>query len=174
MTSALTSASSPTTSTSASSSISTPSRRFAGRFADMAGIHRQRPGADAMAPATGEPAVDLGDGIWMSSGLSNSYLVTTSDRSVVINTGMGFEGGLHRQAFDHVDPSSPAAVILTQGHYDHVGGLHAFLADDTAVVAQANFATWRADNERLEQFRIRNSAFAFMDRVLAGIAHAES
>ena len=40
----------------------------------MAGIHRERPGADAITPCTGEPAVDLGDGIWMSPGLSNSYL----------------------------------------------------------------------------------------------------
>ena len=66
----------------------------------MAGIHRQRPGADAMGPATGEPAVDLGDGIWMSPGLSNSYLLTSSEGPIVVNTGMGFEGRLHRRAFD--------------------------------------------------------------------------
>jgi alkyl sulfatase BDS1-like metallo-beta-lactamase superfamily hydrolase len=140
----------------------------------MAGIHRRRPGADAMAPATGDPAVDLGDGIWMSPGLSNSYLLTSDDGPIVVNTGMGFEGRLHRRAFDTADRSDPRVVVLTHGHYDHVGGLHAFVTADTEVVAQANYATWRADNERLEKFRTRNAAFAFMDRVLTGIERADA
>ena len=41
----------------------------------MTGIHRERPGADAIAAATGDAAVDLGDGIFLSPGLSNSYLL---------------------------------------------------------------------------------------------------
>src|SRR4029079_8513018 len=98
----------------------------------MPGLPRERPGLDTVMPCTGDPAVDLGDGIWMSPGLSNSYLVTTDDGPVVINTGMGFEGRLHRGAFEHVD-GDPQAIILTQGHYDHVGGLHAFLADGVDV-----------------------------------------
>ena len=58
----------------------------------MAGIHRERPGAEAIAPSTGEPAVDLGDGIWLSPGLSNSYSVSrfvTDTR----NSGLGFSDG---------------------------------------------------------------------------------
>ena len=38
-----------------------------------------------------QDAVALGDGIFMSRGISNSYLVTTSDGDVQINTGMHFE-----------------------------------------------------------------------------------
>src|SRR5688572_12513751 len=125
----------------------------------MAGIHRERPGAEAMAAADGSPAVDLGDGIWMSSGFSNSYLLTTDDGRVVVNCGMGFEGPLHRRAFDAVDRSPTRAIVLTQGHYDHVGGVDGFRGDGTEVVAQANFEVWRTDNERLEQFRARNAAF---------------
>jgi glyoxylase-like metal-dependent hydrolase (beta-lactamase superfamily II) len=87
----------------------------------MPGIHRQRPGADAIAAATGAPAVDLGDGIWLSPGLSNSYMLSTDEGRVVLNAGMGFEGPLHRRAYDAVD-TSPIALLFTQRHYDHVGG----------------------------------------------------
>ncbi len=140
----------------------------------MPGIHRERPGADAIAPATGAPAVDLGDGIWMSPGLSNSYLLRTDEGRVIVNTGMGFEGPLHRRVFDAVDAGATRAVVLTQGHYDHVGGVDRLRDDTTEVIAQANFVVWRADNERLEAFRSRNAAFAWIDAIMAAVAHAES
>ncbi len=140
----------------------------------MAGIHRERPGAADMTAATDAAAVDLGDGIWMSPGWTNSYLIRTDDGRIVINTGMGFEGPLHRRAFDAVDPSPTRAVVLTQGHYDHVGGVDVLRDADSDVVAQANFTVWREDNERLETFRSRNSAFAFMDAILAAMEYARS
>lgn len=139
----------------------------------MAGIHRTRPGADAMAGATGEP-IDLGDGIVASHGWSNSYCIRTDDGRVVLNTGMGFEGPLHRRAYDAADDSPVHSVILTQGHYDHVGGIDVVRDADSEVIAQANFTTWRDDNERLEAFRSRNSAFAFIDAILAAMEHARA
>jgi alkyl sulfatase BDS1-like metallo-beta-lactamase superfamily hydrolase len=140
----------------------------------MPGIHRERPGADAMAAATDAPAIDLGDDIWMSPGWSNTYLLPTDDGRVAINTGMGFEGPLHRRAFDAVDPSPVRAVLLTQGHYDHVGGIDVVKDEGSDVIAQANFTMWRDDNERLEAFRSRNSAFAFIDAILAAMEYARS
>ena len=140
----------------------------------MSGIHRQRPGADALTAATDAPAVDLGDDIWMSPGWSNSYLLPTDDGRVVINAGMGFEGPLRRRAYDAVDPSPVRAVVLTQGHFDHVGGIDVVKDPDSDVIAQANFITWRDDNERLEGFRSRNSAFAFMDAIIAAMEYARS
>jgi alkyl sulfatase BDS1-like metallo-beta-lactamase superfamily hydrolase len=140
----------------------------------VAGIHRERPGADAITACRGEPAVDLGEGIHLSPGLSNSYLLSTDDGRVVVNAGMGFEGPLHRRIFDAVDDSPIHSIILTQGHYDHVGGVDCFLEDGTEVVAQSDFALWRADNERLEAFRSRNAAFAWMDAILAAMEYART
>jgi alkyl sulfatase BDS1-like metallo-beta-lactamase superfamily hydrolase len=99
---------------------------------------------------------------------------------VVINTGMGFEGPLHARAYDAVDDSPTRTIVLTQGHYDHVGGVDVLRATgpeggpEPDVVAQANFTIWRDDNERLESFRSRNSAFAFMEAILAAMEHARS
>ena len=140
----------------------------------MAGIHRERPGADAIAPADGDPARRVGDGIWMSPGLSNSYRIATSDGAVVLNTGMGFEGPLHRRAYDAVDASPVHTVIFTQGHFDHVGGVDHLAGADTDLIAHEAFATWRADNERLETFRSRNAAFAWIDAIVAAMEHARA
>lgn len=132
-------------------------------------IYRSRPGADALAPATAPHATEVAPGIWESPGLSNSYLLTTGDGRVVVNTGMGFESPVHRANFDAVDNSPTRYIILTQGHYDHVGGLDVMRDPQTQVVAQANWRLWRDDNERLAVFRARNSAFAFADALTRGI-----
>jgi alkyl sulfatase BDS1-like metallo-beta-lactamase superfamily hydrolase len=138
----------------------------------VAALHRTRPGADAIAPSRGEPAVDLGDGIWMSPGLSNSYLLETDAGRVIINAGMGFEGPLHARAYAGIADGPTPALVLTQGHYDHVGGVDVLRDDDTDVIAHANFDIWRTDNERLETFRARNAAFAWMDAIVAAMEYA--
>ena len=140
----------------------------------MAGIHRERPGADAITACTGDPAVDLGAGIFVSPGLSNSYLITTDDGRVILNTGMGFEGPLHQRAYAGVGTGALRAIVLTQGHYDHVGGVDVLREPGTDVIMQANFATWRADNERLEAFRARNAAFAWIDAIVAAMQYADT
>jgi alkyl sulfatase BDS1-like metallo-beta-lactamase superfamily hydrolase len=136
--------------------------------------HRLRPAMASAHPARREPAREVTPGIWMSEGLSNSYLLTTAAGRIIVNTGMGFESGLHKANFDDVDQSPTRYVIVTQGHFDHVGGVDTFLEPGTDLVAQANFAVWRSDNERLQAFRTDRSAFAFMDRVMDGIGEAKA
>ena len=132
-------------------------------------VYRNRPGADAMRPATAEQAEQIAPGLWCSPGLSNAYLLTTGAGRVIINTGMGFEGPVHRANFDAVDSSPVRYIIFTQGHVDHVGGLDSVRDADTTVVAQANWTLWRDDNERLIPYRASRSAFAFQDTLADGI-----
>ncbi|HTY30003.1 MBL fold metallo-hydrolase [Mycobacterium sp.] len=135
----------------------------------MEPVYRSRPGADAMRPAAAEKATRLAPGLWCSPGLSNAYLLTTAEGRVIVNTGMGFEGPVHRANFDDVDRSPVRYIIFTQGHVDHVGGLDSVRDPDTTVVAQANWTTWRDDNERLIPYRAARSAFAFKDTLATGI-----
>ena len=132
-------------------------------------VYRTRPGADAMRPAAAEKAEQIAPGLWCSPGLSNAYLLTTGDGRVIVNTGMGFEGPVHRANFDAVDSSPVRYIIFTQGHVDHVGGLDSVRDPDTTVVAQANWTAWRDDNERLIPYRASRSAFAFKDALGTGV-----
>jgi glyoxylase-like metal-dependent hydrolase (beta-lactamase superfamily II) len=132
-------------------------------------VFRSRPGADALRPAAAEKAEQIAAGLWCSPGLSNAYLLTTGDGRVIVNTGMGFEGPVHRANFDAVDSAPVRYIILTQGHVDHVGGLDSVRDPETQVVAQANWSAWRDDNERLLPYRASRSAFAFKDTLAAGI-----
>jgi len=132
-------------------------------------VYRSRPGADALRPAVAEQAEQIAPGLWCSPGLSNAYLLTTGAGRVIINTGMGFEGPVHRANFDAVDSSPVRYIIFTQGHVDHVGGLDSVRDPDTTVVAQANWIAWRDDNERLIPYRASRSAFAFKDTLATGI-----
>ena len=54
-------------------------------------LYRSRPGGFDILPASMPEAQPINDFIYASHGLSNSYLVVTSEGRVVINTGMGFE-----------------------------------------------------------------------------------
>jgi glyoxylase-like metal-dependent hydrolase (beta-lactamase superfamily II) len=137
---------------------------------DFEPIYRSRPGADRLHPASADRAEQVAPGLWCSPGLSNSYLLTTDEGRVIVNTGMGFEGPVHRANFDAVDSSPVRYIILTQGHVDHVGGLDSVRDPDTTVVAQANWTSWRDDNERLIPYRANRSAFAFKDTLATGIA----
>jgi alkyl sulfatase BDS1-like metallo-beta-lactamase superfamily hydrolase len=134
------------------------------------GIHRERPGADDLAVATGEPAVSLGDGIWMSPGVSNSYAIATDEGRVIVNGGLFFEGVQRLKAFTDV-PGPTRAIIVTQGHADHWGGVNALRERDTDVVMQANYRYWRDDNVRLGGYRAPKTTFAFQKFTDAVMEH---
>ncbi|MEJ6537357.1 MAG: alkyl sulfatase dimerization domain-containing protein [Mycobacterium sp.] len=137
---------------------------------DFEPAYLTRPGAEAMQPATPDGNEEDSPGIWSSPGLTTVYMIPTSQGRVIINAGMGFEGPVHRANMDSVDSSPVRYLIVTQGHYDHVGGLNSVRDPDTKVVAQANWEQWRDDNERLVRYRSSRSAFAFSHTLAAGIA----
>ena len=137
---------------------------------DFEPVYLTRPGADAMVPAVPDVIEEVSPGIWCSPGLTNVFMIPTSEGRVIINTGMGFEGPVHRASLDSVDSSPVRYIILTQGHYDHVGGLDSVRDPDTQIIAQANWEQWRDDNERLARYRTSRSAFAFSNTLATGIA----
>jgi len=131
---------------------------------------RTRPGGFEIRPASAEAAIPVADGIYLSPGLSNSYLVVTAEGRVVINAGMAFEAPVHKRNYDAIDAGPVRAVILTQGHVDHVGGVSLFVEDGTEVIAQANNAACQDDDARIARFRVMRSIVFFREAVTKGMA----
>ena len=113
-----------------------------------------------------QDAIDLGDGIYMSQNIANSYLVTTPEGDLLINTGTDFEADEIRARFARVSKGPSRVITFTQGHPDHVGGWDLFNEPGVETVAQANHSDVREYWRRLHPFyarRIMTLWGAFMD-----------
>jgi alkyl sulfatase BDS1-like metallo-beta-lactamase superfamily hydrolase len=111
------------------------------------------------------PATQVAEGIWMSEGTTNVHLVTTPNGDVLINTGLGIEAPVHKQSFDHVSQAPLRAIVLTQGHYDLVGGVDHFRQPCTRVIGHRNMKACQDDDERIREFRNRRNMRFFPDFV---------
>jgi alkyl sulfatase BDS1-like metallo-beta-lactamase superfamily hydrolase len=99
-----------------------------------------------------QDAVPVSDHIFMARATSNSYLVTTPDGDVVINTGLPHQGPEIRQRYARVSDAPIRYIIFTQSHADHIGGWQHFTRTGAEIIAQANFAVVRDYWTRLHAF----------------------
>jgi alkyl sulfatase BDS1-like metallo-beta-lactamase superfamily hydrolase len=99
-----------------------------------------------------QDAIPLGNGIFMSRGISNSYLVTTHDGDLLINTGMYNEADEIKRRFGEVSSNPIRVVVFTQGHADHIGGWSQFDAPGIETIAHANHADVREYWRRLQPY----------------------
>ncbi len=134
-------------------------------------LYRSRPGGFDIQPASQPEARRINDFITLSEGLSNAFLVVTSEGRVVVNTGMGFEAPVHKRNFDAVDAGPIRYILLTQGHVDHVGGVDLFREEGTEVVAHANNPAQQSDDTGLQRFRASRSAFAFAGAIAKSLRY---
>jgi alkyl sulfatase BDS1-like metallo-beta-lactamase superfamily hydrolase len=113
-----------------------------------------------------QDAVDLGDGVFMSRNIANSYLVTSGDGDLLINTGTEFEAAEIKARFSRVSDAPLRMITFTQGHPDHVSGWSLFNQPGTETIAQANQPDVREYWRHLHPFYVRRIMKlwgAFMD-----------
>ncbi|MBM4382182.1 MAG: MBL fold metallo-hydrolase [Deltaproteobacteria bacterium] len=99
-----------------------------------------------------ERAVRVHERIWLASGNSNAYLVTTPAGNVLIDTGATFDAERTRRALDAV-PGEIRAVVLTHAHVDHVGGMPLLAPKGVPVIAHRAMRQRLADQIALTPFR---------------------
>jgi len=107
-----------------------------------------------------QDAVDLGNGIFMSKDVSNLYLVTTDDGSVLINTGIIYSAAENKRRFDAVTDAPIRKIVFTQSHEDHIGGWPTFNAPGIETIGHANLPFVRT------QYRDLGPAMAARSRKL--------
>ena len=99
-----------------------------------------------------EGAGKVADGIYVSPGISNAYLLTTSDGDVAVNAGIHFEGARIRERFAPLRSGPLRVLVFTQGHADHIGGSADLVESETQIIAQANYPEVRGYWNRLAPF----------------------
>ena len=92
------------------------------------------------------------DFVFAAEDISNAYLVTTDDGDVMINTGFVTNGERNKAWLAPHRTGPLRAIILTQHHVDHFGGLDSFCEDGTQVIVHRNFPANLADTQHLQPF----------------------
>ena len=97
-------------------------------------------------------ATRITDFVWMVESQSNAYLVTTDDGDVLVNAGFLGTGERTKTLLGPHRTGPLRAIILTQSHPDHFGGVPQLLEAGTQVVVHSNFAANKADAQALQAF----------------------
>ncbi|HET9157031.1 MAG TPA: MBL fold metallo-hydrolase, partial [Myxococcaceae bacterium] len=101
---------------------------------------------------TAPEVVQVAPGIHVAEGydFADIAFIVTADQVVAIDAGTS-EANARRalEAFRKVSDKPLRTVIVTHAHWDHIGGLKAYLGPDTEVIARSNYADELANANRV-------------------------
>lgn len=121
----------------------------------------ERPGKELLDPTYDEAPFQVHHRVWRSAGLTSSYAVDAGGERIIVNTGMGFETPHHKAVFGQLDLGPTAAIVTTQGHVDHVGGVGQFREPETDHIAHRHNPRCQADDQRIAELRMRTAVLWF-------------
>jgi alkyl sulfatase BDS1-like metallo-beta-lactamase superfamily hydrolase len=100
-----------------------------------------------------------GGRIFQATGFGNTFMVTTRQGDVIIDTSLPMNAARHHALLRAEDKAPIKDIILTHSHGDHTGGVPAWKEPGTQVVEQANSVEFRNYLTRLAGFfALRNAA----------------
>ncbi len=110
-------------------------------------------------------AIKINESIYQAEGNGNTYLVTTPDGNVVIDTSTFSQAPQHKKLLNSVNARPVKYIILTHGHEDHRGGVQIWKEEQTQVIAQKNYAEFYSYQCRLAPFFSRRMAAQFRGKM---------
>lgn len=105
--------------------------------------------------------VQVTDNIHYAPGFGNTFLVTTTEGNVVIDTSLAAMAGRAKQQLQKISDAPVHSIILTHGHSDHTGGVRLWKEEGTEVIAQRNFVAFAEYQQRLAPFFAARNAAQF-------------
>ncbi len=106
-------------------------------------------------------ALKVNEAIFQGIGFGNTFLITTSDGNVIVDTSSPNIAPKHRELLTKVSAAPVRYIILTHGHGDHTGGVQLWKQAGTQIITQRIFPEFRAYQDRLGVFFARNNAAQF-------------
>ncbi len=90
--------------------------------------------------------IRINDFIHMATGLANTYLVSTSEGNVLVDTGFAFQARQQYKALREIDDGPVTHILLPQGQHDDIGGLGRWKDSDTKIImtrTTMEYMRWR-------------------------------
>jgi alkyl sulfatase BDS1-like metallo-beta-lactamase superfamily hydrolase len=106
-------------------------------------------------------ALKVADGIYEAFGFGNTFMVTTADGSVIIDTSSAPVAPRHVKLLKAVSAAPIKYIILTHGHGDHTGGISLWKEPQTKIIAQKNHVEFLNYQTRLAGFFAERNAAQF-------------
>lgn len=108
-----------------------------------------------------QKALKITDGIYQAIGFGNTFMVTTPEGNVIIDTSSPVPAERHRRLLKAENAGPVKYVILTHGHNDHIGGLRLWKEPDTQIIAQEEHTEFLNYQVRLAGFFAERNAAQF-------------
>jgi alkyl sulfatase BDS1-like metallo-beta-lactamase superfamily hydrolase len=109
----------------------------------------------------GDRVIKINDAIFMVEGFGNTFMVTTAEGNVIIDTSIPMHASRHKQLLKAQSAAPVKYIILTHGHGDHAGGVPQWKEAGTEIIAQKNFADFMHYQTRLAPFYAARNAAQF-------------
>jgi alkyl sulfatase BDS1-like metallo-beta-lactamase superfamily hydrolase len=109
----------------------------------------------------GNKVIKLNEAISMVEGFGNTFMVTTSEGNVIIDTSIVTHAPKHKELLKAVSSAPVKYIILTHGHGDHIGGVPLWKEPGTQIIAQKNHVEFMHYQTRLAGFFARRNSAQF-------------
>ena len=109
----------------------------------------------------GDKVIKVNEGINLVQGFGNTFLLTTSEGNVVIDTSIAAHAQKHKQLLSAENKGPIKYIILTHGHGDHTGGVPLWKETGTQIIAQKNHVEFMHYQTRLGGFYAKRNAAQF-------------
>ena len=106
-------------------------------------------------------ALKVNDAIYQGIGFGNTFLITTPEGNVIVDTSMAMMASRHKDLLTKVSDAPIKYIILTHGHGDHTSGVAQWKQPGTEVIAHREFPEFLAYQRRLADYFNRNNAAQF-------------
>lgn len=104
-------------------------------------------------------ALKINEAIYQAIGFGNTFMVTTGQGNVVIDTSLAMHAARHKKLLQAENSGPIKYIILTHAHGDHTGGVTAWKEKGTEIIAQKQHVEFMHYQKRLEGFfSLRNAA----------------
>jgi alkyl sulfatase BDS1-like metallo-beta-lactamase superfamily hydrolase len=109
----------------------------------------------------GDKVIKVNEAINLVQGFGNTFLITTSEGNVIIDTSIAAHAQRHKQLLSAAAAGPIKYIILTHGHGDHTGGVPLWKEAGTQIIAQKNHVEFLNYQTRLGGFYAKRNAAQF-------------